>query len=502
MQKHNPLSSGSGKSPLSNYYLLILGWALLFLLIAGALQCNIPYPLDNDTAYHAVVGQLIREHGILHSFPWTPFSWLADHYADKELLFHLLFVPFADLDWTIAAQIVGTLLGTTLLLTLYLILRAENVRFAGLWTLIPLSASVLFLFRFALVRPHLLSIPLSLLVLWAATRRKLLVLAAVSVVYPWAYVAFWQLPLLLLIAAETARVLSGERIQWKTAGVVFAGIAVGVASHPNAANLLGINWMEMADLLFQHSWGRQAGFDRVGELNPYPLPAWVQGLSFSVLMIIAALIIDWRNRRKDSVSLAFALAAAGFCILTIKSARFAEYFVPFSAVALALASRSITWRFLPQMIIGISLAWMAWVQPNFLSDLSKRQNDMPPGIATFLQQEIPPDAQVFNTEWEYTGWLMLTLPNRRFIVGLDPTFLYKKDPELYRIWYQIRHQAPDGSAEAIRRHFGARYVLGFNMPYTRKLFNILSSEPGVRALLVSDTWMLFDLGTSSPQHIY
>jgi hypothetical protein len=498
MQKLNPLSSTVGKSPLPNNYLLIFAWALLFLLIAGGLQFNIPYPWDNDTAYHVVVGKLLREHGILHSFPWTPFSWLADHYADKELLFHLLFVPFADLNWTTAAQIVGTLLGTTLLLAFYLVMRAEDVRFAGLWTLIPLTSSVLFLFRFVLVRPHLLSVTLSLLLLWAALRRKLLVLAAVSVIFPWAYVAFWQLPFLLLVAAETARLLSGERVHWKSAVVVFAGIAVGLASHPNAANLLGVNWMSMADLLFAHSWGKRVGFEVVGELNPYPLPAWVQGLSFSVLMTAAALIIAWRNRRKELVSLAFALAATGFCILTIKSARFAEYFVPFSVAAMALASRSIAWRFLPQVIIGITIAWVAWVQPNVLSNLSTRQNDMPPDIARFLQQEIPPGAQVFDTDWDYTGWLMLTLPDRRFIVGLDHTFLYKKDPELYRVWYEIRHGAPEGSTEAIRRHFGARYVLGFNTPLSRKLFKRLASEPGVRTLLASGTWTLFDLGTLSP----
>jgi hypothetical protein len=58
-------------------------WALIYLLIAGALQLYTSYPFDADTAYHAAVGKPIREHGILDAF-LTPFSWLADHYADKE----------------------------------------------------------------------------------------------------------------------------------------------------------------------------------------------------------------------------------------------------------------------------------------------------------------------------------------------------------------------------------------------------------------------------------
>ncbi|HTP04389.1 MAG TPA: hypothetical protein VMM54_04460 [Nitrospirota bacterium] len=472
----------------------IFAWALLYLLIAGALQFNIPYPWDDDTAYHAVVGKLIREHGILHAFPWTPFSWLAEHYADKELLFHLIFVPFASLNWVTAAQIVGTLTGAALLLTLYLILRTENVRFSGLWALVPLACSVLFLFRFVLVRPHHLSIILALVVLWAAVRGRLVILAAASAIYPWAYVAFWQIPLLLLIASETARFLSGERVRWKPAAAVIGGIALGVALHPNAVNLLGVNWMHMVDVLFKQGWGERVGFELGGEFEPYPLPAWVQGLLFSVLMTMTAVIYAWRNRRHDLMTLAFGLAALGFCTLTIKSARFAEYFVPFSASAMALTSRSIKWRYLPHTIIGISIAWMALVQPHILSDLSKRPNDMPPRIETFLRQQIPVGAQVFTTDWDHTGWLMLALPDRRFIVGLDPTFFYLKDPELYRLWYKICREAPSGSAETIRRRFGARYVLGLNIPGTSKLFSQLSSERGVRTLLVSDIWLLFDLG--------
>ena len=98
----------------------ILGWALLYLLVSGALQLYIPFPWDTDTPYHAAVGQLIRKYGILKAFPWTPFSWLADHYADKELLFHLLFFPFAGLNWITAAKIVGTLSGATILFVFFL----------------------------------------------------------------------------------------------------------------------------------------------------------------------------------------------------------------------------------------------------------------------------------------------------------------------------------------------------------------------------------------------
>jgi hypothetical protein len=128
----------------------VAAWALIFLAVTGLLQLLAPVPWDADTAYHVAVSRLIARHGILHAFPWTPFSWLADHYADKELLFHLLMVPLAGLSWILAAKLTGTVLGGALLLALYLVLRSEGVSRAGLWALLPLAASASFLLRWAI----------------------------------------------------------------------------------------------------------------------------------------------------------------------------------------------------------------------------------------------------------------------------------------------------------------------------------------------------------------
>ena len=85
-------------------YAPLFAWAALYLAIAYVIQFHIvSVPIDADTAYHAAVGRLLYEHGILRSFPWTPFSWLSDHYADKELLFHLLFAPLSGLGWITAS---------------------------------------------------------------------------------------------------------------------------------------------------------------------------------------------------------------------------------------------------------------------------------------------------------------------------------------------------------------------------------------------------------------
>src|SRR5262245_50166700 len=98
-------------------------WLLVFGMGSAALQAVQHVPFDGDTAYHVAVARLIAAHGVLDEFPWTPFSTLANHYADKELFFHLLFVPLSQLAYPTSAKLVGTLLGTLLLGVFYSILR-------------------------------------------------------------------------------------------------------------------------------------------------------------------------------------------------------------------------------------------------------------------------------------------------------------------------------------------------------------------------------------------
>ena len=468
--------------------------ALLYLLVSGALQfLVVKAPWDADTAYHAAVGQLIREHGILRSFPWTPFSWLSDHYADKELLFHLLFLPFMGLGWITASKFVGTLLGAGLLFVLYLVLRAEKVCFAWIWALLPLAAADVFVFRFALVRPHLMSIPLGFLLLWSAARGRLLLLAAVSAIYPWAYSAFWQLPLVLLVAVEGARVLSGDRPRWKPAATVFAGLLAGWSIHPNAWNLLEFNWLVMVDVLFRGAWQSRGGIDLGLEFLPFTAAQWARWLLACTLMTAVGGVLAWRSRKTDPAPLAFALAATAFGILTIRTARFAEYFIPFAAVAMALASRSIPWRGVPVAVFGISLLYTGAPLAETLKGLGSRTELIPPHTASWLRQQIPPGAQVFTTEWGHTGTYMLALPDRKFIVALDPTLFLVKDPELYRLWYRIPRDPKPGTADIIRRQFGARYVVSFSDWQFDRFYELLASEPGVRTLLVTDRLMVYDL---------
>ena len=501
MKRNNAVSKLSDLLSASNPWQVPF-WAAVYLVVAAILQFHfVSVPYDADTAYHVAVGRLIRDHGILHAFPWTPFSWLADHYADKELLLHLLFVPLAGVDWITASKVVGTILAAALLFILYLILRAERIRFAGCWALLPLITSDVFVFRLALVRPHLLSISLSLLFLWAAARDRLVLLTLVSALFPWAYIAFWQLPLIYLVAVEAARLLAGGRIQWKPAAVALAGAVAGLVLHPNSLNLITVNWIHMVDVLFKNAWESKAGVELGLEFLPFTFSQWMHWLLAASAMVLAGLFLGWRERKQDRFLLTFALAALAFGMLTLRTARFAEYFVPFAAATMALASRFIPWRGIIVAVFGVSILYTGSALSETLDGLGTRIENIPQSRALWLQQRVPVGSQVFTTEWGLTGMLMLALPDRKFIVALDPTLFLVKDPALYDLWYEIPRKPRPGMAEIIRQRFGARFVISFGDDRFNEFYYMLAKEPGVRTLLISDRWMVYDLGEPTGQSV-
>ncbi len=490
-----------GRGARAGALLAVAAWLALHAGAAAFVQFGFAHVAeDADTDYHVAVGRLIREHGILQAFPWTPFSILADHYADKELLFHLLFVPLAGLDAALAANVVGTLCGAVMLGALYLVLRRERVPFAGLWALAPLLASSGFLYRFALVRPHLLSIALALVVLWAAARQRLRVLAVASALYPWAYVA-WQLPVVLALLAEAARALAGRRPGWRTAAVAATGVAAGVAFHPNALDLVRFSWTVLSDVLVRGAWAGRQGIELGDEFRPFTLAEWSKLLLPPLGMTIAALGLSWRRRRDDAVPLAFALGAAAFCLLTLRTARFTEYFVPFAVAAFALSAgalRAPAWRALrpPAMVGATVLLCAVYSVPEsgrLLAALAVREPRVTAEEAQALRARIPEGAQVFTCEWGLTGTLMLALPERRFMVALDPTLFAVKDPERYALWYRLPREAPPGLAATIRERFGARYVACYWEERFRPFFDRIAFEPGVNTVLVSGLWNVYEL---------
>jgi hypothetical protein len=473
-----------------------IAWWVVFAAAAATLQALQRVPFDADTAYHIAVARLLREQGMLEAFPWTPWSYLADHYADKELLFHLLLVPLARLRPGTISLVAGTALGALVLGTVRAVLRAEGTRAAGAWALVTLACSGGFLVRVAVLRPHLLAIVLALGITWAAARGRAAHGALLGLLFPLSYIA-WHQALFLVALAALAALLGGRPPAWRAYGAIVAGLAAGVLLHPNFPENVRFLWVVNVDILFGRAWSNAAGFDIGGELRPLGLLAVVKLLGLPIVLAGGAAALAARHRREDPVPLAFALAALAYLVITLRSQRFLEYFVPFAVTAAGLAARWAPARVagpaLGPAVLAVSAAYTALLGLAPVGKLRTRTELFPAEVAARLGEVVPPGQGVFTCDWELTGEMMLALPGRTFLVALDPVLFWKKDPERYRVWFEMTRSPPPRPAPLIRDGFGTRWVLCDVRPQWVPFLQALDADPEARFRGRFGVWNLFEI---------
>ena len=470
-------------------------WALVLVAAAASLQAIQRVPFDGDTGYHVAVARLTAEHGILHQFPWTPFSYLADHYADKELVLHLLLVPLSHLSYPLAAKLVGTLLGTLLLGVFYWILRAEGVAHPELWTVAMFVSSGAFLVRFALVRPHVLSITLMMAIAWAAVHERRRVLGLLCFLYPFCYIA-WHAVVLVVGLVEAARMLAQRSISMRNLGVAVGALALAVLVHPNFPANTQVFWIENVEVLLRKAWASEPGFAMGEELAPMGLLTALVFLGFPLLVVGMAIGPAIRRRAENLPGLAFLVAAIAFLGLTLLSERFVEYSVPFSFLAGATSLRSMRRPVLLALIAVMSAATLL-VGSQDLREMPRRPELFSSESTETIRKIVPEGAQVFTCGWEVTGEMMIALPERKFLVALNPVFLWAKDAELYYTWFNVVHYPPPNAAQVIRNRFRADFVLCETRAEHMAFIQRFHGSPGVKTTYKIGPWVLFALDAAS-----
>jgi hypothetical protein len=479
-----------------------LGWAALLFAVALLLQgLQSENYFDGDTGYHIAVGHYTLQHGILQDFPWTPRSWLGQHYADKELLLHLLLAPLSLLDHNLAARLAGGLMGGALLTALYGVLRVEGVNRAGVWALSLLVLSGAFTHRFVLVRPHLMSITLAVLVLWAAARGRWLALALGCFIFPFAYTA-WHLTLALAVIGAVA----GLPVQGRRAALALpvagGALCLGVLLHPNFPNNLSFFWIQNVEVLLQTAWADRPGFELGGEFQPFSPRGGLRYLSLPLACLGLAVVAQLQRMRAagglraalspaglDPVAAAASLAGLGMAVMTLKTQRFIEYLAPFSLLALAVAQRGAGgpgWLFraaagdrLPLGLLVLGLGWTVAVGSHPLRMLAGRSVIYPPPVEEAVQQLIPSGAMVFHCDWLTVGEAMLALPDRRFLFALDPVLFWRGDPAAYQLWFDLLHAPVEAPGAQLRAVIGADYVLCDARPAWDQLRANLAADPAL-----------------------
>jgi hypothetical protein len=84
------------------------------------------------------------------------------------------------------------------------------------------------------------------------------------------------------------------------------------------------------------------------------------------------------------------------------------------------------------------------------------------GAGHWLAEHTPPGSIVFNTDWDEFPMLYYYDTSNSYIVGLDPTYLYDRDHDMWKEYAEITLGNVEDPGPEIRERFGADYVVTDN----------------------------------------
>lgn len=492
-------------------------WAWLSYLVVFALAFGIFLILqasrtfaDPDSFYHAKMALLLRDQGIVREFPWLQLTVLGQAYTDQHFLYHVLLIPFVTLlPPLLGLKLATVFFGATLATVMYWMMRKFNVRWAFVFILILLLIRP-FTFRISLAKaPSTSLIFLFVGLTWIFLYRFKRVFG-LAFAYVWYYGGFPLLGIAAAVYAGTSWLLNRFRSHtssrryvhnilalvrridrrprswdpnWRVVAVTISGLIVGLVINPYFPRNLMFYFHQTVNIgiiNFQKVIGVGA------EWYPYSFGDLAANGAFASLLILVAMVgIVFRAKAQSKQTVTLGLLTIFFLLLTLKSRRYVEYYIPtavlFSAFSISdsfggaaggrlwqEARKMMSASYWSRALTGLMAVYLA-VGIGYIAirDFRGQLNDLRSGFAigkfepaaAWLAAHTPDGARVVHSDWDEFPVLFYYNSHNTYIVGLDPTFLYKQNPDTYWTWANITLGKFTGDVyEAVTQTLGSEYV--------------------------------------------
>jgi hypothetical protein len=441
---------------------------------------------DPDSFYHLKMAELIAAHGPIRNFLWMPFTTLASSFADQHFLYHVALIPFIK----IMGSFRGMKFATAVFAALAIAFVAWSLRYMGIKyaAAFALAAGVMnpLAFRIGLSKASAPGVALLLIGLALAAKKRTWPLAIAAFIYVWTH-GSW--PALVGLGTVVILVVSwpekGDRpLMILKRGLspltfLWSGAIAGIIINPFFPQNLKFYWeqiVQIAVINYQSKIG-------VGsEWYPYASARLASDLPLLCLMALAAIVIFpvviskvKENGRREQMLIAVALSvcAFAFLVLTLRSQRHVEYFVPLAVAAVAAWASELDISGFKRLVKknSIAAALSAAVAVAFLAayagaGLIKAKQDLSGSYdftlyqkaAAYLKANTAPDEIVVHADWDDMPPLFYWDDKNRYIMGLDPTFMYSANPARY--WDYVNFTlGKSKDPVGVMNELNSRYVL-------------------------------------------
>ncbi len=458
-------------------------YLLLFLVIFSYFLWlnNMPVFSDPDSFYHAKMINLISRQGIIHNFFWLPFTTLNDIYIDHHLLYHLLLVPFSlFINSLFLVKLSAVLFASFFILLFQWLLDKFKIKYSFIYTLILLT-SYQFIFRLNLAKVPALSLIVLLLfiyILFTKNKKWSWLLFLLSFIYVWLYGA-WIIGLFLIglyvLLENLFNYLNHQKQNYKFFLSSFIGFIAGLVINPYFPTNFKFYWQQT----FQIGLVNYKNIVGVGgEWYGLSIFDFIQhNLIILILFLLASLVLIFYKNKYHIQHWFLFITSFVFFVLTLKSQRVIEYFVPLVLLFIALVFNEINIKeqinkfikIIPYSKIILSvftILLLLYLPVIFLGNYQGLKTTLGTNynFTTFkdsmvwLINNTQPNEIIFHDRWD--DWPVFFYYNsyNRYVIGLDPTFMYFKDKNKYNNWRQIKDGKIKNPCLLIHREFTSQYI--------------------------------------------
>jgi hypothetical protein len=300
----------------------------------------------------------------------------------------------------------------------------------------------------------------------------LLLLAAV---YSLSYSGSWQIvaiafvyDIVILYLSETKSKIRLPLTLWAAAGIL-----VGAVINPYFPNNIYGGFIQNVMILKTCIFGLN-GYKIVqgNELSPIVLINLLTAYSPLMLCNIAAIV--WIVKKYDpskNVNLIFfGVISAVYLIMTIIIVKFTDYYVPVAVIFIMLFFEKIHHK-IPSIIKNIAIAFVILAMLCLSIMIIRLVVQSTKEAITYRDScewlnknvktngnKLAPDKIIFTAGWDDTPYLFYGCPQFKYLVMLDPYFMYDFSKSKYKLWQKISDGETLNPAYLIKHEFGADII--------------------------------------------
>ncbi len=418
-----------------------------------------------------------RAHTFPPRFEWLPLTVLnPKDYVDHHFFFHILQIPFTwSGDLRFGAKYASTVFATAAVTACYALIVRYRVAYSGLWLVALLASSNAFLYRMNMAKAPSVSVVFMAAGIYLLFEKRYRWLSPLAFIYVWTYSVF----VMLGLAATIWVVVIGwteRRLEWRPVMWTGLGILMGFVINPYFPR--NVSFFVENLLLASTASEFQTG---VG-LEWSPFGTWTfldLNIVASVAMVAGYIAFDPFDRKRSARALFFLILSTILLVMTFRSLRWVEYWPPFAVLFAAFtlqpildgtrrenpqavtAGQSQRWRKLG-VLACVTLALGVALYITVLRTTRDIANNRGPeqyqlGMK-WVSENVPSGEMIFNADWGDFPKLFYFDTAHRYVAGLDQTYLYDKNPELFDLYEQIRLGRKSNPAQLVRERFNSRYV--------------------------------------------